>query len=198
MANGFSVRMPAWLSERERRLPSRTASEDELMRLLNELAAQDVEEGTGGPFAAAVFDSASGEILSIGVNLVLSAGLSFAHAEMVALTLAQRRLGQWRLNADGRRRTLMITAQPCAMCTGAIVWSGVARIDFGASGADVAALAGFDEGPVSPAWREELESRGIRVRSGRREAEARRVLADFGARVAAGGATLYNGGAGEG
>ena len=162
------------------------------MRSLNELAAQNVDEGSGGPFAAAVFDPRSGEIVSIGVNLVLSANLSFAHAEMVALSLAQKRVGAWRLNTNSRSLTMMINAQPCAMCTGAIVWSGIDEIDFAASGAEVEALTGFDEGPVSPTWRQELEARGITVRSGRGVTEARLVLAQFGSRVAAGDATLYN------
>jgi tRNA(Arg) A34 adenosine deaminase TadA len=192
MSTSFDVRVPTWLAERQSALPSTVVSENDLMRLLNELAAQNVEEGTGGPFAAAVFDPATGEIVSIGVNLVLSANLSFAHAEMVALSLAQRRLGHWRLNSDARSLTLMVNAQPCAMCTGAIVWSGIDAIDFAASGADVEELTGFDEGPVSPTWRQELEARGIAVRSGREDGEARLVLAQFGARVTAGDATLYN------
>jgi tRNA(Arg) A34 adenosine deaminase TadA len=193
MPNHFDVHAPDWLIARQQEMPATVTSQDELMLLLNELAAQNVDEGTGGPFAAAVFDNDNGEIVSVGVNLVLSSNLSFAHAEMVTLSLAQKRLGQWHLNADGRPRTLMINAQPCAMCTGAIVWSGISAIDFAAVGADVEALTGFDEGPVSPTWQTELETRGIAVRIGRGELDAHRVLAKFGNRVATGDATLYNG-----
>lgn len=191
MPTSFEVQVPGWLQEAE--LPEVVTSEDALMDLLNELAARNVEEGTGGPFAAAVYDNATGEIVSIGVNLVLSANLSFAHAEMVTLSLAQQALGEWSLNADGRARTLMINAQPCAMCMGAIVWSGIAAIDFAALGSDVEDLTGFDEGPVSATWQDELESRGISVTIGRGEEAAHAVLEAFGARVASGDATLYNG-----
>jgi tRNA(Arg) A34 adenosine deaminase TadA len=187
----FEVQLPSWLEDVQ--LPQVVTSEDALMDLLNDLAARNVEEGTGGPFAAAIYDNSTGEIVSIGVNLVLSANLSFAHAEMVTLSLAQQALGEWSLNADGRARTLMINAQPCAMCMGAIVWSGIAAIDFAALGSDVEALTGFDEGPVSAAWQDELESRGISVKVGRGEHAAHRVLEAFGARAASGNATLYNG-----
>jgi len=49
------------------------------------------------------------------------------------------------------------------MCLGALVWAGVDRLVFGARREDVERIAGFDEGPVHPAWMEQLTERGIQV-----------------------------------
>ena len=51
-----------------------------------------------------------------------------AHAERLALTLAGRALGTWRLD----RCTLVVTLEPCPMCAGAIVQGRVGRVVFGA------------------------------------------------------------------
>jgi tRNA(adenine34) deaminase len=52
-----------------------------------------------------------------------------AHAERVALTLAGRALGSWRLEGC----TLYVTLEPCAMCAGAIILSRVDRLVYGAT-----------------------------------------------------------------
>ncbi|WP_220369797.1 tRNA adenosine(34) deaminase TadA [Paludisphaera rhizosphaerae] len=51
-----------------------------------------------------------------------------AHAERVALTLAGRALGRWRLDDC----TLYVTLEPCVMCAGAIVHARIARLVYGA------------------------------------------------------------------
>lgn len=188
----IAIDVPDWLRDRTAELPTHLRDTDELMSVLNELAARNVAEGTGGPFAAAVIESETGKIVSIGTNLVLASNLSFAHAEIVALGLAQSRLGLWDLSGDGVHRTLVVNAQPCAMCGGAVVWSGVRALDFAVTGAEVEALTGFDEGPVSCDWKDQLEARGISVTVGRGAEEARNVLGDFGRQAQSGRATLYN------
>lgn len=52
-----------------------------------------------------------------------------AHAELLALRAASKRLGQWRLE----RCTLFVTLEPCPMCAGALVNSRVARVVYGAT-----------------------------------------------------------------
>ncbi|MCK7474293.1 MAG: hypothetical protein MZV49_13640 [Rhodopseudomonas palustris] len=42
----------------------------------------------------------------------------------------------------------MTSSQPCLMCLGATLWSGVTRLTYGAAAADVTAILGFDEGPL--------------------------------------------------
>lgn len=192
--SGFDVAVPPWLRERVAQLPSRYDDLDDLMTALNELAARNVAEGTGGPFAAAVVDTPTGDLIAVGVNLVLASGLSCAHAEVVTLSLAQRSVGDWNLGTGGSHRTLVVNAQPCAMCTGAIAWSGVSAVEYAASGSAVEALTGFDEGPVAENWRSELERRGIRVSAGRGEQQALAVLEAYRRAVAAGAIALYNGG----
>jgi len=70
-----------------------------------------------------------GEIVGRGHNLRESQNDPTAHAEMVAIRDAARRLGRWRLG----QCTLYVTLEPCPMCAGAIVNSRLDRIVYGAS-----------------------------------------------------------------
>lgn len=154
--------------------------DDARIALAIELARRNVEHASGGPFGAVVFDD-SGKPVAVGVNRVEPLRSSLAHAEIVALTLAQRKTGRARLNADGRRYTLATSAQPCCQCYGAIVWAGIDTLLIGARAEDTESLAGFDEGPLPDDWIGELEQRGIRViRDLQREA-ACAVLAAYAA-----------------
>jgi tRNA(Arg) A34 adenosine deaminase TadA len=159
------------------------------MRLVIELSRLNVEHETGGPFGAAVFDAA-GRLVAPGVNLVTSANSSILHAEMVAIALAQQALGRFDIGLGGTRpHELVASTEPCAMCFGAVPWSGVTRLVCGARGEDACAI-GFDEGPKLPDWWRALEHRGIAV--------ARDVLRDEAAEVlrgyARGGGIIYNSG----
>ena len=71
----------------------------------------------------------AGRIVAQAYNLRETLNDPTAHAERVALTLAGRAVGTWRL--DGC--TLYVTLEPCAMCAGAIVLSRVDRVVYGAS-----------------------------------------------------------------
>ena len=140
------------------------------MSMVIELSRLNYQTGAtqeqGGPFAAAVVHSASGRLISIGVNRVVPLGTSIAHAEMIAITRAQQALGQFSLRSEDsseRPYTLYTSAQMCAMCLGAVCWSGVGEVVFGAQADDTERLTGFDEGPIHPHWRQELESRQIKV-----------------------------------
>jgi len=66
---------------------------EQRMELVIKLARMNIEHKTGGPFGAGIFESESGRLISVGVNLVESANCSVAHAEMVAIAIAQRMLG---------------------------------------------------------------------------------------------------------
>ena len=78
------------------------------------------------------------------------------------------------------------SAQPCSQCFGAIPWSGVEAMEFGASRDDVEAI-GFDEGPCPENWRQMLENRNIRVFGPILQAEAAAVLQEY----ARSGGNLY-------
>jgi tRNA(Arg) A34 adenosine deaminase TadA len=153
---------------------ARYATDQSKMSLAVELARQNVLHGTGGPFGAAVFESASGAIVAAGVNSVTRLRNSMLHAEVLALMLAEYRVGSYTLLApELPHHELVTTCDPCAMCLGAVLWSGVRRLVTGADRADASALD-FDEGPVFPQSYAYLEARGVAVVRGvlRREAAA--------------------------
>jgi tRNA(Arg) A34 adenosine deaminase TadA len=151
--------------------------EDRRMRLAIALAEENVRRQTGGPFGAIVVEEGSGRLLGAGVNRVTALGLSLAHAEMLALSLAQRERGDWNLGCRGAVQ-LVTSCEPCAMCFGAVPWSGVGSVVWGARTEDAEA-AGFDEGDKPPNWIETLEARGIRTRRDVLRSEAVAVLARY-------------------
>jgi tRNA(Arg) A34 adenosine deaminase TadA len=122
------------------------------MRLAIRLAHLNVTHGTGGPFGAALFNDATGTLVSAGINLVVRSNFSTAHAEIIAITLAQQVSKTYELGKHGMPRLQLVTsAEPCAMCFGAITWSGIRGLVCGARDEDVRAI-GFDEGPKIPTW----------------------------------------------
>ena len=153
--------LPDWLERIADGAAPAFADDKAAMRYVVQLAANNIEFGTGGPFAAAVIDPASGELVAAGVNTVTRSGLSIAHAEIIALSLAQKRLGDWNLSCL-RPLTLVSSCEPCAMCYGALPWSGIRRLVCGARRED-AERAGFDEGDKPADWVASLERRGIDV-----------------------------------
>lgn len=133
------------------------------MELVMELARENMDQGTGGPFAAAVFDMPSGNLIAPGVNLVNSLNLSSAHAEVLALMAAQVRIGHYDLSSDPSRRFELVTStEPCVMCLGAVLWSGVHHLICGARDVDARGI-GFDEGPKPSDWVAELKVRRVDV-----------------------------------
>jgi tRNA(Arg) A34 adenosine deaminase TadA len=175
----ITLTLPAWIEELagdpERSYPDPR----ERMRLAIELARWNVQHGTGGPFGAAVFDLRTFRLIAPGVNRVMPESCSVAHAEIMALMLAQKRLGCFDLASPGLPPCeLAASAEPCAMCYGAVPWSGVRRLAFGALGEDVTAI-GFDEGYKPPDWMSALAARGIEVTAGLMREEARTVLQDY-------------------
>jgi tRNA(Arg) A34 adenosine deaminase TadA len=161
------------------------ADDDGRMGLAIALAARNVEAGTGGPFGAIVVDSADGRLLGVGVNRVVELDNSILHAEVIAVMGAEQRVGSFSL-AD-RPRELYTSCAPCAMCLGAIHWSGVSRLVCGATRADAEAL-GFDEGPVFEESYRYLEREGLEVVHGLRREEAAQVMRSYLER----GGEIYN------
>jgi tRNA(Arg) A34 adenosine deaminase TadA len=144
----------------------------ERMHLVLGLARESVARDGGGPFAAAVF--AGGRAVAVGINRVLPEKNSVLHAEMLALMLAERHYANHNLGAIPDL-TLVSSCEPCAMCLGAILWSGMRRTVSGALRED-AEQAGFDEGPVFPASHRYLAERGIELVSGVLRAQGRQVF----------------------
>jgi tRNA(Arg) A34 adenosine deaminase TadA len=157
-------------------------TDEEKMRLVIDLSRENMLRATGGPFAAAVFETATGRLVDVGVNSVVRLNNCTLHGEMVAFMMAQARLGSFSLGLPGMPAHEMVTScEPCAMCMGATLWSGVRRVVWGAVREDAMALD-FDEGPVFPETYEYLEARGIELARGVLREEARAVLDLYQAR----------------
>ncbi|MBI4540932.1 MAG: nucleoside deaminase [Gemmatimonadetes bacterium] len=161
----------------------------ERVRLVIELARENVLHETGGPFGGAVFEGGTGRLVAVGVNLVVPSRNSVLHAEILALMGAESRLGSHSLGAPGMPRHELVTScEPCAMCLGAILWSGVTRLVAAASRDDARRL-GFDEGPLFPESYRYVEERGVEIVRGVLREESVAVLRLYEER----GGIIYNG-----
>jgi len=186
LSNNCSIELPAWVEPFLTRWQGSLTTTSKRMQLAVDLAGENVRQGTGGPFGAIVVNEESGELVAAGVNLVTSSGLSVAHAEIVALTLAQASIGEWNLSHGGTLQ-LVTSCEPCAMCFGAVPWSGVKSLVCGARKKDAEA-AGFDEGDKPAQWVRSLQRRGIVVQCGVLRDKAAEVLTSY----RAGGGQIYN------
>lgn len=182
------VTYPSWVEEVvdwERRY----ATDEERMRLAVALSRENVVRATGGPFGAAVFEAESGALVAVGMNSVVRLHNSTLHGEIMAIIAAQRRLRSYTLGAPGMPRHELVTScEPCAMCLGAILWSGVRRVVCGALRDDARRLC-FEEGPVFPESHAYLEARGIEIVLGFLRDEANDVLELYRRQ----GGLVYNG-----
>ena len=171
----IQVSYPAWVAE-VIDWNKHYETDEERMRLAIRVARANVVEKTGGPFGAAVFESGSGRLVAVGMNLVVQNNNSVLHAEMVAFMVAEARVGSYSLGAAGGAvHELATSCEPCAMCLGATLWSGVKRLLCGAT-RDDALRINFDEGPVFPQSYAYLRDRGIEVVRQVAREEARAVL----------------------
>ena len=139
-----------------------------LMKQAIELAKKAAEQGEV-PVGALVVNSESGEVVASAYNLRESGKCATAHAEILAIEDACKRLGGWRLSGY----TLYVTLEPCPMCAGAIINSRIDRVVYGVSDA-LAGCCGsvmnFNAYPFSHAFL---------VSSGVCEDECRAILQEF-------------------
>jgi tRNA(adenine34) deaminase len=91
-------------------------------------AAQAAALSGETPVGAVVVDPASGDVIAVGANQPIGSHDPTAHAEIVAMREAARKLGNYRLTD----LTLFVTLEPCAMCAGAISHARIGRLVFGA------------------------------------------------------------------
>lgn len=102
------------------------------------LSRDRMREGRGGPFGAVV--ARDGAIVARGWNAVTSTLDPTAHAEVVAIRRACRKLGSFSLAGC----VLYASCEPCPMCLAAAYWARVDRLVYAAT-RDDAARAGFDD-----------------------------------------------------
>lgn len=192
MKSGFPstslFQLPPWTVRILRRRQKPIVTARDRMRFVIQLARTNITTQSGGPFGAAVFETLTGRLIALGVNVVEPTNCSLAHAEMVALANAHQALGHFDLGAPGMSQLELVTScEPCAMCYGAIIWSGVRKVTCGARGSDATAI-GFDEAPKPKNWVATLKRRGISIVQDLRRNEAIAVFRQY--RQAGGG--IYN------
>lgn len=119
-----------------------------------EAAKTGLANGKGGPFGAVVVKD--GEIIGVGCNQVLSSNDPTAHAEVMAIRDACRKLGHFQLEGC----TVYTTCEPCPMCMGAIYWARPDTVYFASTRHDAAA-AGFDDSFIYDELNLPFEKRSI-------------------------------------
>ncbi|MEC4747495.1 nucleoside deaminase [Methylomicrobium sp. Wu6] len=103
-----------------------------------DLAVQNVESGQGGPYGALIVRN--GEVIAGSGNRVTVDLDPTAHAEIMAIRLACRKLQDFQLTDC----ILYSSCEPCPMCLGAIYWARLQKVYFACDRHDAAA-AQFDD-----------------------------------------------------
>lgn len=120
---------------------------------------EEASENGAGPFIAAIYDD-KGKFVAKAANSVINDTCSNNHAEMNAIKEAERFYGSYDLSKYNL--SIYVTSEPCIMCLGGIMWSGIKNVYFGVQSKNVELITGFDEG-FKPNWLEEFKQRGITV-----------------------------------
>ena len=154
--------------------PKQEETAKQIIRQLQQENARNTELGFG-PFLAAVYDG-KGNLIAKMSNTVAKDKSCLCHAEINTIKAACKKLDTYDLAPFNL--SIYVTAEPCIMCMGAIMWSGIKRVFYGVNSADVEKITGFDEG-FKPAWFEEFAKRGIEVFGEIEPEEGRKVLREY-------------------
>jgi tRNA(Arg) A34 adenosine deaminase TadA len=128
-----------------------------------------------GPFLAAIYDS-NGNLVAKAANNVVKKSCSNNHAEINAIKLAEKKLGTYDLSPYDL--SLYVTSEPCMMCLGGIMWSGIKAVYYGIPSERVTKITGFDEG-FKQNWYNEFKKRGITVYGQIEQDVGEKILKDY-------------------
>ncbi|MCQ2580673.1 MAG: nucleoside deaminase [Alphaproteobacteria bacterium] len=128
-----------------------------------------------GPFLAAIYDP-DGHLIAKKANRVVLGKCSHHHAEMEAISAAEKKFNTYDLSKYNL--SLYVTSEPCIMCLGGIMWSGIREVYFGVPSKTVEKITGFDEG-FKPDWINEFKRRGITVCGNLETSVGEKVLRDY-------------------
>jgi|LSQX01.2.fsa_nt_gb tRNA(Arg) A34 adenosine deaminase TadA len=145
----IDLKFPTWYTEWERTLPDILPTDTDAMSTAISISSLNVKRGYGGPFGAVAVESGSRKIVATGMNVVLTAKSSLLHAEIACIIRAQKALNSHTLKSADI--ILYSSSEPCAMCMGAIPWSGISQLVCAARDEDVRAI-GYDEGLKPDNW----------------------------------------------
>lgn len=126
------------------------------MRRAISLAQQGIDSNVGGPFGAVIVKG--DEIVGEGCNQVTSTNDPTAHAEIVAIRKACRKLDSFQLDDC----VLYTSCEPCPMCLGAIYWARPSKIFYAATHSDAASV-GFDDQFIYEEIEKDVEERQIKT-----------------------------------
>jgi tRNA(adenine34) deaminase len=146
---------------------AKRGDDDVHMRVALELASEARGRGEV-PIGAVVV--AGGVVIGEGYNQPIGAHDPTAHAEIVAIRDAAKRLGNYRLSGAD----LYVTIEPCQMCVGAMVHARIARVIYGATEPKAGAIESAMRAHEHPALNHRLEAVG-----GVLEEECRAVMQEF-------------------
>ncbi len=124
------------------------------MRRASEVGQKNVDESLGGPFGAVIVKN--GEIIAEGANHVTTWNDPSAHAEVVAIREACKKLGSFQL--DGCE--LYSSCEPCPMCLGAIYWARPNKVYYSSTAEDAKNI-GLDDAFIYEEIEKEHEQRKI-------------------------------------
>ena len=141
---------------------------------IHALTAKAIKNGKG-PFYAEIYDD-KGNLIAAAANSVVEDNCSICHAEMNTLKLAHEKLKSY--NLAPFNLSIYINAEPCLMCAGGLMWSGIKNIFFSVPSADVENITGFDEG-YKPDWINEFKKRGISVYGNIESETGKKVMFDY-------------------
>ena len=170
-----NIQLPDWI-DTILSTDSTFKTEHEQMSLVLNLAKENVLRKTGGPFAAALFDLESGELLAPGINLVTTLFSSVFHAEAISLILGQH-LNQITSFAETPKKIRLVTsAQPCIQCLGMLHWAKVNELLYAAHAHDTESI-GFNEGPIPNDWKNQIFP--TKVTGGFLRDDALKIMTDY-------------------
>ena len=136
--------------------------------------ADGIKKGKG-PFYAEIYDK-NGNFVVASSNSVVEDKCCLFHAEVNTIKKAHDKFKEYSLAPEDL--TIYVNAEPCIMCAGAIMWSGIKTVYFGVPSSEVEKITGFDEG-YKPNWIKEFKKRGITVYGNIEPLAGKKVLKDY-------------------
>ena len=113
---------------------------NKFMNIAKQNAERGIKEKEGGPFGAVIVDKDE-KIIANGNNQVLKQNDPTAHAEMVAIRNACKKLEKYDLSGY----TLYTSCEPCPMCLSAIIWSNIKEVYYGCTKKDAGEIGFRDD-----------------------------------------------------
>lgn len=147
---------------------------NKVMQNVHNKTAEGVRNGKG-PFYAEIYD-ANGNLVISSSNSVVEDNCCLHHAEINTIKKAHEKFKEYSLAPENL--TIYVNAEPCIMCAGAIMWSGIKTVYFGVPSSEVEKITGFDEG-YKPNWIKEFKKRGITVYGNIEQQAGEKVLEDY-------------------